>query len=115
VLCLDIGQQQVSKGSSDYNTWYGTSAILHYTFNKNWAAAVRGEYFHDDNGILIYTGTPNGFKATGFSFNVDRSIGDRFLWRMEVRAFNSVDKIFTKSGTPVNNNTAITASFALTI
>jgi hypothetical protein len=112
IVCFDIGQQQASKGSSSFNTWYGTSVILHYAFTKDWAAAARGEYYHDETGIIIYTGTPNGFKTSGFSLNVDRNIGDHFLWRTEVRIFNSEDNIFPKSGSYVDNNTAITTSFA---
>jgi len=116
VLCLDIGEQQANKGSSNYNTWYGTSAILHYAFNKSWAAAIRGEYYHDENNVIVSAGTnTNGFKTSGFSFNVDKNIGDHFIWRTEVRIFNNNDSIFTKHGTQVNHNTAITTSFAISL
>lgn len=114
IIGFDIGQEQRTKGSSDYNTWYGTAGILQYAFSDNWIAAVRGEYFSDEDGVIISTGTPNGFKTSGFSLNIDRRFGDHFLWRTELRTFNSPDSIFDKENDLTKNNTAITTSFALT-
>jgi len=114
ILGFDIGQEQRSKGSNDYNTWYGTSAILHYIFAKTWAVAIRVEYYSDEKGVIIYTGTPNGFKTFGVSLNVDKNFGEHLLWRTEVRTFNSKDNVFVKEDNQVNNNTAITTSLALT-
>jgi hypothetical protein len=114
VIGFDIGQEQTNKGSSDYNTWYGTAGILHYSFSDDWAAAVRGEYYSDEDGVIISTGTPNGFKTSGFSLNIDRRIHNHFLWRTELRVFNSRDEIFMKDNGPGKNNAGITTSFALT-
>jgi hypothetical protein len=111
---FDIGTEQVSKGSSDKNTWYTPVAILRFTPNSNWAIALRGEYFNDENGVIISTGTPNGFKTFGASLNVDRSIGGHLLWRTEFRTFSSKDEIFTKNNSLQNNNSAVTTSLALT-
>lgn len=114
ILDLDIGQEQEAKGSKDYNTWYGAAGILRFTPNTNWAFALRGEYYNDEKEVIISTGTANGFKTLGASFNVDRNIGDHFLWRTEIKMLSSKDKIFLKEDTLVSNNTAITTSFALT-
>lgn len=114
ILGFDLGQEQVSKGSNDYNTWYGGAGILQYSFNKYWALALRGEYYSDENGVIISTGTPNGFKTSGFSLNLDRSIGEHLLWRTEFRIFNSKDAIFVKDNTMKTANNAITTSLALT-
>ena len=111
---FDIGTEQVTKGSSDKNTWYTPVGILSFTPNSNWAIAVRGEYYSDKNGVIISTGTPNGFKTFGASLNVDRTFGEHLLWRTEVRTFGSKDAIFTKDNTPEKNNSAITTSLALT-
>ena len=110
---FDIGTEQKTKGSSDRNTWYTPVGILRFTPNPKWAIAVRGEYFSDENGVIIVTGTPNGFKTTGFSLNVDRSIGEHLLWRIEFRNFNSKDEIFVKENNAQKNNTAITTSLAI--
>jgi hypothetical protein len=111
---FDIGTEQVSKGSSDKNTWYTPVGILRFTPNSKWAIAIRGEYFNDENGVIISTGTPNGFKTFGASLNVDRNIGDHLLWRTEFRTFSSKDEIFVKDNTTKKNNSAITTSLALT-
>ncbi len=114
ILGFDIGQEQVSKGSSKLNTWYSPVGILRITPNNNWAIAFRAEYYSDENGVIIYTGTTNGFKTFGASLNVDRVINSHFLWRTEVRTLRGKDAIFVKGNGTRKNNTAITTSFALT-
>jgi hypothetical protein len=110
---FDIGTEQKTKGSSDKNTWYTPVGILRFTPNDQWAIAVRGEYFSDENGVIIATGTPNGFKTSGFSVNVDKKFGENLLWRIEFRSMNSKDEIFVKEETPQKTNNAITTSLAL--
>lgn len=114
ILDLDIGQEQKAKGTNDYNTWYGAVAILRFTPNSNWVFALRGEYYNDEKGVIISTGTANGFQTLGASLNLDRNIGNHFLWRTEIRTLNSKDKIFMEENGLVGNNMAITTSFALT-
>ena len=111
---FDVGTEQVSKGSSDKNTWYTPVGILRFTPNHNWAIALRGEYFSDAHGIIISTGTPHGFKTASFSLNIDRKINEHLIWRTEFRAFNSRDAIFVKSNNLKKNSNAITTSLALT-
>jgi len=111
---FDIGTEQVSKGSSDKNTWYTPVGILRFIPNSNWAIAIRGEYYDDENGTIIATGTPNGFKTFGASLNIDRNIGEHLLWRTEFRTFSSKDEIFMKDNVAQKNNSAITTSLALT-
>ncbi len=113
-LDLDLGQEQTTKGGGDYNTWYGTAGILRFTPNSAWAVAVRGEYYSDEEGVIIATGTPNGFKTFGASLNIDRNFGENFLWRVEVKSYGSKDEIFTKESNAVKNNTVVTTSFAIT-
>ncbi|HJS55930.1 MAG TPA: outer membrane beta-barrel protein, partial [Chitinophagaceae bacterium] len=74
----------------------------------------RGEYYSDGNGVIISTGTPNGFKTSGFSLNIDRSIGEHLLWRTEFRIFSSKDEIFMKDNVAQKNNSAFTTSLAIT-
>jgi len=114
ILGFDIGQQQASKGSNKLDTWFSPIGILRVTPNNNWAVALRGEYYHDEHGVIIYTGTINGFKTFGASLNVDRVINEHFLWRTEIRTLSSKDAIFVKGNGSTKNNTAITTSFALT-
>lgn len=110
---FDIGSEQISKGSSDFNTWYAPVLILKYAPDSKWAIAARGEYYNDKNGVIIASGTANGFQTSGFSFNVDYSPVNNAVIRLEIRTLNSKDDIFAKADGVTNNNTFITSSIAV--
>lgn len=110
---FDIAMEQKSKGSHSFHSWYTPNLILRYMPNDKWALAARAEYYSDKHGIIIDTGTPNGFKTFGASMNVDRKIGNLFWWRTELRTFNSKDAIFNRGRKSVPGNTFVTTSFAV--
>ena len=110
---FDIGSEQRSKGSSTMNTWYSPVIILKYAPNTKWVIAARGEYYNDKNGVIISTGTTNGFQTSGFSLNVDYAPVSNAVIRIEARTLNSKDDIFTKGNSVSNNNTFITSSLAV--
>ena len=45
----------------------GTHRLVFYAthLTNKWAVALRGEYYSDENGVIIATGTTNGFKTIG--------------------------------------------------
>lgn len=86
---FDIGAEQVQKASSAYNTWYSPVVILRYKFPGNLAIAARTEYYSDKNGVIISSGNPNGFREWGYSINLDGTIGQNLLWRLEARNITS--------------------------
>lgn len=110
---LDYGLEQSSPNSSSLNKWYTPVAILRITPSANWAAAIRGEYFSDEKGVIIGTGTANGFKTVGGSVNIDYLPQPNVVLRIEARHLNSKDAIFTKDGVARDNNTAISFSTAI--
>lgn len=110
---FDIGAQQRAKNSSSYDWWYTPVFIGQYTINPSWKTAVRVEYYQDERGVIIPTGTRNGFQTTGFSVNLDYSPTPRIACRMEARWLNSRDAIFDTSSTPTDNNLVIGASMAV--
>lgn len=110
---FDIGTEEKTPGSRMTNTWYSPVLILKYAFTDKWALAARGEYYSDANGVIISTGTPNGFKTSGFSLNIDHSPAKNVLLRLELRNLNSKDAIFTKPAGTSNNSTFITSSIAV--
>jgi hypothetical protein len=110
---FDIGQEQAAKGSSDLNTWYSPILILKYSLTGKLAMAARLEYYQDEHGVIISTGTPNGFKTTGFSLNLDYMPLNNALVRLELRSLNSKDNIFVKDSELKSNSTAVTASVAV--
>ncbi len=62
---FDIGAQQRVKGSSAYDFWFSPVLIAQYKINKTLKTAIRTEYYQDETGIIIPTGTTNGFQTTG--------------------------------------------------
>ncbi len=110
---LDLGTEQVSPNNSKKNTWHSPVGILRFMPGEKWAVALRGEYFSDKNGVIIATGTPNGFKTSGLSINVDYMPVANTAFRVEFRTLNSKDKIFMKSGNLQKSNTAVTFAAAV--
>lgn len=111
ILGVDYGMEQKTKGSSDYNQWYVTTAILRYIITDKWTTAARAEYFDDANGVIIATGTPNGFKTTGYSLNLDYQPLKNTVVRVEGRLFKSKDNLFL--GSDPHLNFAIIGSIAV--
>lgn len=111
---FDIGTEDKSTTNKDNNTWYTPVGILRLTPSDRWAFAIRGEYFSDENGVIISSGTTNGFKTRGLSANVDFLPLKNAALRLELRNLTSKDKIFTDAdGNRDNSNTAITFSTAI--
>ncbi len=110
---FDIGAEQKSKGSKDYNIWYAPIIIFKFSPDMKENIAARIEYYSDANGVIISTGTPNGFKTWGYSINYDYQIRSNAMWRIEARSFSSKDKIFTKDNSVTNNNLFFTTSLAV--
>ena len=75
--------------------------------------AARGEYYDDQKGVIIASGTPNGFKTHGFSTNFDYLISDNAMFRIEVRNLISKDGVFLKNGNVTKSNTFLTTSLAI--
>ena len=110
---FDIGAEQKSKGSDSYNTWFTPVLVLKYSPTEKHNIAARMEYYHDKNGVIINSGSPNGFQTFGYSINYDYLIRENIMWRIEARGLNSKDKIFMMNEQPNNNNFFITTSLAI--
>lgn len=110
---FDIGAEQKSKGSSTYNVWYTPVLVMKYSLTAKHNIAARVEYYNDKNGVIINSGTPNGFQTLGYSFNYDYLIRENIMWRIEARGLNSKDKMFVINGQPNNNNYFITTALAI--
>ena len=112
---FDIGAQQRSKGSSNYDVWFSPVFIGYYTINNQWKSAIRAEYYQDETGILIPTDTPNGFQTTGLSLNLDYLPIQNIICRIEGRWLNSKDDIFESNAGVTDNNFIIATSIAIKI
>jgi hypothetical protein len=114
ILGFDAGAEQKAKKSKDYNFWYSPVFIARYAVIDQLALAARFEYYNDNNGVIIATGSPNGFETFGYSLNIDYSPISNALIRLEGKLYQSRrDKIFTwKDGTGTQLNPSIALSFA---
>lgn len=113
ILGFDIGTQQKSKGSSEFNTWFSPVGIVKYSLNEQWSLAARYEFYSDPNQVIIATNTNNGFQTYGYSLNLDCNISPNVLWRIEGRGFSSKDAIFRLDNKPSDQNFFVTTSLAI--
>ncbi|MFN8321471.1 MAG: porin [Chitinophagales bacterium] len=113
-LGFDVGAEQKAKGSRQYNVWYTPVLIARYQPIEQLALAARFEYYSDRNGVIIATGTPNGFETFGYSLNLDVIPFANAMIRMEGRLFQSrKDETFTdRKGNSTQLNPSVGLSFA---
>lgn len=111
---FDIGAEQKAKESKQYNLWYTPVLIAKYNPTEKLSFTARGEYYQDEKGVIIATGTENGFKTFGYSLNADYQILPNLVWRTELRNLNSKDPIFMNRTDELNKN-SLTATTALAI
>ena len=110
---FDYGMEQKSEGSGDYNAWYSPVILVKVNMNDQWSVTARGEYYMDEKGVIIATGTTNGFQTISYSLNLDCKLRENAVWRIEARSLNSKDKIFSKENSVLNTNTFVTTSLAV--
>lgn len=113
---FDIGAEQKAKESKQYNIWYTPVLIAKYNATEKLSFTARGEYYQDEKGVIIATGTENGFKTFGYSLNADYQIFPNLVWRTEIRNLNSRDAVFMNRTGEFNKNsftttTALAVSF----
>jgi hypothetical protein len=110
---FDIGFQQQRQHSGHYDRWFSPVLITQYKFNDNWALALRAEYYADEDAIIISNPSPEQFKTSGFSANIDYSPFSNVVCRLESRWLHSPNNIFLKENGYVNNNAFIVGSLAV--
>ena len=110
---FDYGVEDKSPQANSTNNWYSYVVIFRYTPTSKLAFAIRGEYYDDQNGVIIATSTPSGFETSGISFNIDYALYPNVMWRAEIRNLTSKDDIFTKEKKSTNINTFIGTSLAV--
>lgn len=111
---FDIGTEERSVSDNSVNTWYTPVLIARISPSQKWAFAFRGEYYKDENGVIIATGTPNGFETVGLSANIDFIPLPNAMMRLEFRNLNNGDEIFVnKDGNGQRSNSSITLAAAV--
>ncbi|GGG58281.1 porin [Epilithonimonas arachidiradicis] len=111
---FDVGAEQKAKESEQYNVWYSPVIIAKFSPTGKLSFAVRGEYYQDKKGVIIATGTDNGFQTFGYSLNADYWILPNLVWRTEIKNLKSKDQIFlTRNDAFKNNNFSAVTSLAV--
>jgi hypothetical protein len=110
---FDMGAEQITKGSKQYNIWYSPVVIIRYATTSTSFLSARLEYYSDKNGVIIATSTPNGFQTLAYSLNYDHLIRENVMWRIEAKGYSSKDKTFLDKNTPTNSNFSLSTSLAI--
>ncbi len=110
---LDAGRQDRAVDSGA-DRWVGGVLAARWALTDHVAMVVRGEFYRDPEQVLIVTGGPDGFKATGGSLGLDVSPDGRFTWRTELRALGADAALFTdrdaSAGLATSNLVLVTAA-----
>jgi hypothetical protein len=109
-LGVDYGIEEKAEGQSGMNKWIAPQVVFYKELNDKAKLGFRAEYFGDENGVIIYTGTPNGFRTSSASINFDYNLNEHAMWRIEARGFTSKDKVFSEGDDVVRKNAFIATS-----
>lgn len=113
-LGFDTGwEENPAEGRAPY-FWYSPVLIGKIALNDRFALALRAEYYSDENGVIVATGSEHGFQTFGFSANLDVQVHKNALWRIEGKLFSSRDAVFLDAGNhPSKSNAALTTALAV--
>ena len=106
---FDLGSEQASKGSSEYQFWYSPNIIARIQLNEKWTLAGRFENYTDLEGVII----TKDFRVNGYSINLDYAPLSNALLRVETRLLDSKNKIFSSNSVLKNNNFYLTTALAI--
>ncbi|MFY0627607.1 MAG: porin [Reichenbachiella sp.] len=110
---FDIGLQQTSIDSSEYNYWWIPTAIVQYDLNEKLSSSIRVEYVSDENEVIVSSENPiTGFSTSGVSFNLDYYPVRNVACRIESRLLSSKYELFPKNNAFSSQNFVITGSIA---
>jgi hypothetical protein len=108
IFGVDFGIQENFSKKTD--SWFGFIGSISRELGEKFTLAGRAEYYSDPNAIIL----TDGLKVSGFSANVDFSIREGALFRIEARRFISPEDSFRlPDGNFGRQNTALTTSLAL--
>lgn len=119
ILGFDIGSDRKPIGSTGNRVgtgsyvWYSPVIIARLATSDKSYLAARIEQYTDKNGVIISTGTANGFQTFGYSINYDYAILPTALFRIEGKVYTSKDAIFEKDNGLSKTNTSLTTSLAI--
>lgn len=110
---FDIGAEQKLHNSGDYSIWFTPVLMAKYRFTDQFSVAFRAEYYQDKDGVIIDSGTPNGFRTSSYSANVDYRFSNQVMLRAELRKYRGRDDYFLNDDQPSRNSLVGTTALIL--
>lgn len=110
---FDIGIERAAFPARHFRPWHTAVLILRRQLAPRLHVAGRGEYYFDRRGVIITSGTPNGFQTIGYSLNVDYALRNNLLFRVEAYGLRSRDAIFYDHGSLSRNDLLLLSSLAV--
>lgn len=105
----DYGRQKLL-GSSTVGNWYSGMVLAKYQLAPKSFLSGRAEYYSDEEQVIIFTGTANGFQTFSATLNYNYEPVPGFLYRIEARGYAAEDAVFTgKEGTRKTNLLLVTS------
>ena len=111
-----LGTQTRSTLSGGTASWWGMTSFAKYHATSTLALVARFEHYEDPSQVIVVTGLPASFDATGGSLGIDVNFKAPVLWRTEVRGLRSTNAVWPlhEAGTVGRNNMFFVPSLALT-
>jgi hypothetical protein len=114
---FDYGLQSRTASANGTAAWYGTAVFAKYHPTSRVGIVARVERYADPSQVIVQTGLPASFEASGASVGVDVAPVSRLLWRTELRGFHSDHAVWPThtSGKESHDDGFLVTSLALTI
>jgi hypothetical protein len=109
----DVGWQAGADGD-DGSTWYGLALIGRLQVTPAVGVAARVERYSDPDGVIVASGSPDGFVVNGGSVGLDLAPAPRLLWRTELRGLDATADIFPDDGAASDRDLVAVTSLAVT-
>jgi hypothetical protein len=103
------GNQQTKKT----RFWNSSAVMLRYKLTSKGTFCARAEHYVDRDGVVIATGSPNGFQTLAYSLNFDYAPAENLLWRIEARGLSSKDNVLQLNNKPSKQNYVLATSMAV--
>ncbi|HEY4217225.1 MAG TPA: outer membrane beta-barrel protein [Gemmatimonadaceae bacterium] len=111
-----LGTQGNTTPAGGIASWWGMTTFAKYHATPTVALVARVERYSDPSQVIVATGTPSSFQTNAASLGVDVALRAPLLWRTEVRAFRSNNRIWPLHGVGAlgENDGVVVTSLALT-
>jgi len=89
-------------GGTHNESVYGANLVARYAFSDAFSAALRGEYYHDEHGDTLGTGTSTDIEDG--TLTLIYGVGNHLAFMLDGRMDFANNKIFQKNASDVTDN-----------